>query len=115
MRDEIPQIKNDAMYQLLREEKIGEFNARRSTGEKCDLSGTDLRGLDLRNMDAEDVDLSNSYLRNADIRGLNLSRCRMDGASIRDANISGTYFPKELSAEEIMLSHKYGTRMRCKK
>ena len=36
----------------------------------------------------------------------------LEGASIAGTKISGTYFPKELSAEEINLSLQHGTRMR---
>ena len=36
----------------------------------------------------------------------------MEGASISSANISGTYFPKELSPQEIMLSLRTGARLR---
>ena len=46
------------------------------------------------------------------IRGLDLSQCNLKGASIHGTHISGTLFPKELSAQEILLSHQQGTRMR---
>jgi len=36
----------------------------------------------------------------------------LEGASIHGAQISGTLFPKELNAQEILLSHQQGTRMR---
>jgi hypothetical protein len=36
----------------------------------------------------------------------------MEGASMINANVSGAYFPKDLSAEEIRLSLEHGTRMR---
>lgn len=112
MESETPQIRSDEMYRLLREERIEEFNGRRAQGESCDLTGADLRGLDLRGLDTEGLALSNSYLRNTDLRGLNLKTCRLEGASILHANISGTYFPVELSSGEILLSHTQGTRMR---
>ncbi|MFO7636044.1 MAG: GNAT family N-acetyltransferase [Clostridia bacterium] len=40
------------------------------------------------------------------------SETRLDGASINAAKVSGTLFPRELSAEEITLSLLHGTRMR---
>ncbi|MES9844040.1 MAG: pentapeptide repeat-containing protein [Candidatus Sedimenticola sp. PURPLELP] len=108
----IPQIKNDPLYQLLRDGHIDEFNKHLEAGEHCDLQGTDLRGLDMRNIHTDGLDLSNCYLRQADLRGLDLSRTNLEGASIIGAKISGTFFPKALSAEEISLSLLHGTRMR---
>ncbi len=71
-----PEIKQDSMYMLLREEKIKEFNQRRAQGEPCPLQNADLRGLDLRGLDAKGLDLSGSYLRQADLRGVDLSTAR---------------------------------------
>jgi uncharacterized protein YjbI with pentapeptide repeats len=112
MANELPKISSDALYQLIRNEKFDEFNRRKASAEKCDLRGHNFRGLDLRKLDLAGLDLSNCYFRQADLRGLNLVTCRLEGASIHDANISGVYFPKELSADEIALSHSHGTRMR---
>ena len=113
MQEETPQLKNDcAMYRLLREGQINEFNARRAKGESFDLRGTDLRGLDLRGLDTESLDLSNCYFRQSDLRGLNLTTCNIEGASFRGANVSGTFFPDDLSPEEIRLSLDHGTRVR---
>ncbi len=36
----------------------------------------------------------------------------MEGASIAHAQISGTYFPEALSADEILMSLNFGTRLR---
>ncbi|MET0082664.1 MAG: pentapeptide repeat-containing protein [Sedimenticola sp.] len=107
-----PQIKNDPLYKLLREGHIEEFNSRIKAGQACDLRGSDLRGLDLRNLHTDGLDLGNCYLRQADLRGLDLSHSNLEGASIIGAKISGTYFPKALSPEEIGLSLLHGTRMR---
>jgi len=112
MKDERPVISKENMYMLLRESKIKEFNDLRSRGQDCDLSGKDFRGLDLRGMDVEGIDFSNSYFRQTDLRGLNLSTCNLEGASIQGVRMSGTYFPKELSTQEIQLSSMHGTRMR---
>jgi len=102
----------DTMYQMLREGLIKEFNARRVAGEMCELRGADLRGLDLRNLDTQGLDLRGCYLRHADLRGLDVTQASLEGASISSAKISGTYFPPELTAEEITLSLVHGTRMR---
>ncbi len=51
-------------------------------------------------------------LRHGDMRGVDFSHTNLEGASINGAKISGTLFPKELRAEEILLSLQHGTRMR---
>ena len=43
-------IAKDPMYLLLREGCVKEFNAKKASGEQCDLRGCDLRGLDLRGL-----------------------------------------------------------------
>lgn len=103
---------SDRMYQLLREGNIKEFNAVKAGGDKADLTGCDFRTVDLRGLDAQGLDFSNCYFRQADLRGVDFRQCRLEGASINAAKISGTYFPDELSAEEITLSLLHGTRMR---
>ncbi len=107
-----PHIKNDPLYQLLREGKIDEFNRRKGGGEKSDLRGCDFRALDLRGIDAAGLDFSDAYFHQADLRGIDLRSTRMEGASLNMAKISGVYFPVELSADEIHLSVNYGTRLR---
>jgi len=107
-----PKISQDPMYQLLREGLVKEFNQRKAAGEACDLKGCDFSRLDLRELDASGLDMSDGYFRMADLRGLDLRNTRIEGASFASANISGTYFPKELRAEEIELSVLHGTRVR---
>jgi uncharacterized protein YjbI with pentapeptide repeats len=107
-----PEVKQNPMYQLLKEGRIEEFNRRRSGGEACDLRSADLRGTDLRGLDARDLDLTNAYLRHADLRGIDMTHTNLEGASINSAKISGTFFPASLSAEEITLSLVHGTRLR---
>lgn len=107
-----PEIKSNPLYQLLRKECIDEFNQKRAEGESCDLTNADLRGLDLRKIDVRGLDMSGAYLRQTDIRGVDFSQTNLEGASISGAKISGTYFPKELDADEITLSLLHGTRMR---
>lgn len=103
---------NNAMYQLLREEKIEEFNKRKQAGEAVQLAHCDFRGLDLRGMDASGVDFTGSYFRQTDLRGINFSKSILRECSINGAKISGVYFPPELVPEEINMSLNHGTRMR---
>ena len=103
---------HNPLYKLLQDENIKEFNARRAKGETVDLNGAMLRGLDLRFMNAAGLDLGNAYLRGADLRGIDFRTTNLEGASIAETKISGCFFPRELSAEEIRLSVEKGTRMR---
>ena len=105
-------IPNDAMYRLLREGCITEFNVKKASGEKVDLRGCDLRGLDLRGLDTDGLDFSDCYFRQSDLRSVDFRKTRLEGASINAAKISGTYFPAELTAGEIELSLLHGSRMR---
>lgn len=105
----------DRMYQLLREGNIKEFNAIKAGGDKADLTGCDFRNVDLRGLDAQGLDFSDCYFRQADLRGVDFQQCRLEGASINAAKVSGACFPAELSAEEITMSLVYGTRMRYKR
>jgi uncharacterized protein YjbI with pentapeptide repeats len=107
-----PIITDDPLYCLLREGKIDEFNARRQAGALTDLRQCDFRGSDLRGMDASGLDLRDAYLRGADLRGLDLRETNMRGASLAQAHISGTYFPVDLDAQEIIMSVQHGTRLR---
>ena len=107
-----PIISDDPLYQLLRDGKIKEFNEQRATGESPSLAGLDFRGLDLRGLDARELDLSNGYFRQSDLRGVDFSESNLEGASINAAKISGTLFPRQLSAGEITLSLMHGTRLR---
>jgi uncharacterized protein YjbI with pentapeptide repeats len=109
----LPEIKrDDSMYQLLREERVEEFNQRRANGEQCDLRHCDFRGLDLRGLNAKGLDFTGSYFRQTDLRGINFHESCLEECSINGAKISGVYFPKELPAEEVMMSLTHGTRMR---
>ena len=61
---------------------------------------------------ASGLDFGNSYVRNTDLSGIDFRNTNLQGASLLDAKLSGTYFPPELSPEEIRLSLDTGTRMR---
>ena len=109
----VPEIKHkDEMYQLLREERVAEFNERRAKGETCDLTHCDFRGLDLRGLNAKGLDFTGGYFRQADLRGINFHESCLQECSINGAKISGAYFPDRLEPEEIMMSLQHGTRMR---
>lgn len=112
---EKPRIKTDPLYQLLRQEDIKGFNEQRDLMDTSQLKSGDYRGRDLRNMNAKDLDFSNSYFRNADLSGIDFRSTNLEGASLLDAKLSGTYFPAELSAEEIRLSLDTGTRLRYRR
>ncbi|HUO95533.1 MAG TPA: pentapeptide repeat-containing protein [Steroidobacteraceae bacterium] len=113
MPDEKPRLSADPMYLLIREGRVEEFNRRKAAGEKYELRGANLRGLDLRELDvAGGIDFSNAYLRQADLRGLNLAKCRLEGASLHAAHVSGVLFPVELEPAEIEMSVRIGTRLR---
>ncbi len=107
-----PVIKTDPLYQLLRNEDIKSFNEQRDTLDTSELRSGDYRGRDLRNMNADGLDFSNSYFRNSDLRGIDFRETNLEGASLIDAKVSGTYFPEELTPEEIRLSLDTGTRLR---
>jgi uncharacterized protein YjbI with pentapeptide repeats len=108
----LPQVYEHAIYQLLRNEKITEFNNRHAEAKNALLSGGNYRGLDLRNLNADGLDFSDGYFRGADLRGIDFRNTNLEGASMIDAKISGCYFPKELRSEEIRLSITQGTRLR---
>ncbi len=107
-----PEISDDPLYVLLREENIAEFNKQKTSSDTSVLTGKNYRGLDLREMDVDGLDLRNAYFRGADLRGLDFSNTNLEGASLAEAKLSGCLFPKELRAEEIRMSVKLGTRLR---
>lgn len=107
-----PRVIEHPMYRLLRDENVAEFNARRAAGEAVSLRGVDLRGLDLRNLECDGLDLGDAYFRGCDLRGVDFRGANLEGATLVSANISGCYFPRELRAEEILLSVTHGIRLR---
>ncbi|SDI11017.1 Pentapeptide repeat-containing protein [Pseudomonas benzenivorans] len=100
------------LYHLLRNEDIAGFNAQKPTTGEVDLCGGDFRGLDLRTLDTQRINFRDAYFRGTDLRGLDLREAQLEGASLAHAQISGTYFPAELSADEILMSVNFGTRLR---
>ena len=106
-----PKLLESALYALLHKDDIRGFNQQRPAGH-IDMRGGDFRGLDLRELQVEDVDFSDGYFRSADLRGLDLRTSCIEGASLAHAQISGAYFPVELTADEILMSVNFGTRLR---
>jgi uncharacterized protein YjbI with pentapeptide repeats len=107
----LPRIVDDPAYRDLRADDFEHYAQHTSGRKQVDLSGSDLRGVDLRNVDVSKLILRGAYLRDADLRGLDLRDVDMEGCSLHGAHISGTYFPVNLSPEEIANSVHYGTRM----
>jgi uncharacterized protein YjbI with pentapeptide repeats len=107
-----PKHLDSPLFALLRNDDVTAFNLERPKQGPVDLSGGDFRGLDLRELNAEEVDFSDAYFRSADLRGVDFRTTRLEGASIAHAQISGVYFPPELSADEILMSVNFGTRLR---
>jgi len=110
-----PEIKQDPLYQMLRQEDIEAFNAHRDTLDTGQLKSGDYRGRDLRRMNARGLDFSNAYFRNADLSGIDFRETNLEGASLMDAKVSGVYFPDAISPEEIRLSLETGTRLRYRR
>lgn len=107
-----PRQLDHPLYRLLHNDDIKGFNTQKPKDGEVDLSGGDFRGLDLRNMDTESVNFTDAYFRGADLRGLDFRHAKIEGASLAHAQISGAYFPVELTADEILMSVNFGTRLR---
>jgi len=107
-----PKQLDSPLYHLVHHENVRGFNEQRPTEGQVDFRGGDFRGLDLRELDARSIDFTDAYFRTADLRGLDLRDTCMEGASLAHAQISGAYFPAELSADEILMSVNFGTRLR---
>jgi hypothetical protein len=109
-----PIVHNNSLYELLRAERVAEFNQRKARGEVKEgmLRGGDFRGLDLRDLDASGLDLRDAYFRGADLRGIDFRNAQLEGASFCQAHISGCFFPVELPATELRMSFDLGIRVR---
>ncbi|MDD0973350.1 pentapeptide repeat-containing protein [Pseudomonas fontis] len=107
-----PRQLDSALYALVHNEHIAAFNREKPKDAIIDFKDGDFRGLDLRNLDTQGIDFTGAYFRAADLRGLDLRENSLEGASLAHAQISGTYFSAELSADEILMSVKFGTRLR---
>ena len=107
-----PTLLDTPLYALLHKDDIHGFNRERPQNGTIDMVGGDFRGLDLRELNAAGIDFSDAYFRSADLRGIDFLQASLEGASLAHAQISGAYFPPELSADEILMSMNFGTRLR---
>ncbi|MCS3471184.1 uncharacterized protein YjbI with pentapeptide repeats [Pseudomonas sp. JUb42] len=107
-----PKQLDSPLYVMLRQDDVVGFNQEKPRSGTIDMTGGDFRGLDLRELDTTGIVFTDAYFRSADLRGLDLRDVPMEGASIAHAQISGAYFPRELTADEILMSVNFGTRLR---
>ncbi|HEX4413188.1 MAG TPA: pentapeptide repeat-containing protein [Lacipirellulaceae bacterium] len=107
-----PKFIDDPAYRDLREFDFQHFEEHAAGRRKLDFSGADLRGVDLSRVDPNKLELRDAYLREADLRGLDLRHLDLEGCSLHNAKISGTYFPDNISPQEIANSVQFGTRIR---
>jgi uncharacterized protein YjbI with pentapeptide repeats len=107
-----PKFLDDPAFKFLRLGEWQRFHQAIEERKTVDFTGADLRGVDFRNVNVSKLILRDAYLRDADLRGVDLRGVDMAGASLNGAKISGTYFPLELSAAEIRMSLRHGTRLR---
>lgn len=107
-----PRFIDDEAFRCLRSGDLPGYHRAIERHSKIDFSDADFRGTDFRHADLRKVVLRGAYLKDADLRGLDLRQLDLEGCSIHNAKIGGTYFADSLSASEIELSVKYGTRLR---
>ena len=107
-----PHFPQDPAFAALRAGEIDAFHEQVRWRDVVDFSGTDLRGIDFRQVDLSKLILRDAYLRDADLRGCDLRHLDLAGASIHGAKIGGAYFPDNISADEIRMSLRHGTRIR---
>jgi uncharacterized protein YjbI with pentapeptide repeats len=107
-----PLFIDDPAFRDLREHDLEHFRQHTAGRTRVDFSNADLRGVDLRSIDVSKLVLRGAYLRDADLRGLDLRHLDLEGCSLHGAKISGTYFPTNLSPQEIATSVQFGTRLR---
>src|SRR6476620_144811 len=104
-----PKIIDDPAYHCLREDNVECYRKHIEGRQEIDFSNSDLRGVDLRAADLAKVKLRGAYLRDADLRGQDLRHIDLEGCSLLGARIGGTYFPANLTAQEIANSVQFGT------
>ncbi len=86
-------VSNEPMDPTLYEKYIQQFNAKKASGNKCDLRECDLRGLDLLALNTDGPDFTDCYCRQSDVRGIDLRKAKLDGTSINLCKIFGVFFP----------------------
>lgn len=109
-----PKFLEDEVFKCLRSGDLPGFTAAVAKQQSVDLSNSDLRGADLRGFDLSKVILRGCYFRDADLRGLDLREHDLDGCSLYHTKISGTWFPYNIDASDILLSLEHGTRLRSR-
>jgi uncharacterized protein YjbI with pentapeptide repeats len=107
-----PKIIDDPAYHCLREDDFEGYHRNIQERKQVDFSNTDLRGIDLHTVDLSKVILRGAYLRDADLRGQDLRHMDLEGCSLLNAKVGGTYFPPNVSPQEIATSVQLGTRVR---
>ena len=108
-----PKFIDDEAYRCLRAGDFEGFERHIIDREAVDFSDADLRGLDLRRVDPSKLLLRGAYLRDADLRGVDLRHIDLEGCSLMHAKVSGTYFPANVSPQELQMSLEHGTRLRA--
>lgn len=101
---------DSALYALLHKDDIAGFN--RNVRKGLSICEAAISELGFWQLNAQDVDFTDSYFRSADLRGLDLRTACIEGASLAHAQISGACFPVEMTADEILMSVNFGTRLR---
>jgi uncharacterized protein YjbI with pentapeptide repeats len=96
----------------LRAGDLSTFHQQIEERDVVDFTDADLRAVDMRKADISKVVLRGAYLRDADLRGVDLRDKDLEGCTFLRARISGTFFPPELSAQELRNSIDLGTRVR---
>ena len=107
-----PSFPQDPAFKLLRVGEIGAFHKNIEGRDVVDFAGTDLRGTDFRKVDLSKIILRDAYLRDADFRGCDLRHLDLEGASLQGAKVSGAYFPENVTASELRMTLRHGTRVR---
>jgi uncharacterized protein YjbI with pentapeptide repeats len=107
-----PKFIDDDVFRCLRAGELDRFHHLIERRDVVDFSDADLRGTDVRKADIAKVVLRGAYLKDADLRGLDLRKHDLEGCSLHNAKIGGAYFPSNVSAAEIEMSVRHGTRLR---
>jgi len=78
----------------------------------ADLSGANLTGASLRHANLKSADLQGATLSKANLYNAYLAEANLAGALIHGADIAAAVFPDDISATEIDLATRTGTRLR---
>jgi uncharacterized protein YjbI with pentapeptide repeats len=106
-----PEFLEDEAFRSLRAGDLTTYHQQIEERDVVDFGDADLRAVDLRKADISKVILRGAYLRDADLRGVDLRGKDLEGCTLLRARVSGTFFPTELSAQELRNSVDLGTRI----